>query len=584
MIRFLARLVSSAPWRASSARPHPHRPALRLESLEERLTPTTLFVTNLNDSGAGSLRAEVQAAGNGDVIDFQPGLTGTITLTSGQIPISKSITINGLGASQDVISGNHASRIFIYSVVNTTLTLTGLTLTDGYATGSGGGGGAIQAGYHGLGTDANLDYGDNVVLTNCTISENSATGSGGGVLAYGDVTATNCTFSGNFTSKGAGGGIAAFVNVSVTNCSFIGNSGVDGGGAAVGFNETGYLNANNCVFAGNTATSFNGGAIAVIADLTLNNCTLSGNSAHENGGAISTYDNSVITNCTIANNQAPQGGGLSLATLAPIGSETTQILNTTIADNTATSTNSTGGGGIFVKKGVVLNLSNSIVAGDTDASGKAPDIAGPATANFSLIGNTTGATLGGSNDILNTNPQLGALANNGGAFQTMALLPGSPAINSGSNSLIPGGVTTDERGYPRIAGGTVDMGAYELQTTVTTLTSSPASPSGAITFTATVTFAAGGPAIQGTMNFFINGALVASVVNLASTGQASFTDASPPTSQYNVTAKFVPSDGSIGSEDTLTQSPLVGRRRGSVLPVPQPTPETQLFWAFGPVM
>ena len=54
-------------------------------------------------------------------------------------------------------------------------------------------------------------------------------------------------------------------------------------------------------------------------------------------------------------------------------------------------------------------------------------------------------------------------ADNGGPTQTIALVAGSPAINAGSNALVPNGVTTDQRGpgYPRIALGTVDIGAYE---------------------------------------------------------------------------------------------------------------------------
>ena len=56
---------------------------------------------------------------------------------------------------------------------------------------------------------------------------------------------------------------------------------------------------------------------------------------------------------------------------------------------------------------------------------------------------------------------LAPLGNYGGPTQTMALLPGSPAIDAGNNALIPAGVTTDQRGLPRIVDGTVDIGAFE---------------------------------------------------------------------------------------------------------------------------
>src|SRR6516165_10518861 len=72
---------------------------LRLEALEDRWLPSTLTVLNNLDSGGGSLRAEVAAASSGDTIVFNKSLVGqTITLTSGDLAITKSLTIDGLGA------------------------------------------------------------------------------------------------------------------------------------------------------------------------------------------------------------------------------------------------------------------------------------------------------------------------------------------------------------------------------------------------------------------------------------------------------------------------------------------------------
>src|SRR5205823_15034975 len=76
-------------------------------------------------------------------------------------------------------------------------------------------------------------------------------------------------------------------------------------------------------------------------------------------------------------------------------------------------------------------------------------------------------------NLVGVDPRLGPLANNGGPTQTMALLPGSPALNAGSNALIPAGVTTDQRGsgFARVwAGGTVDIGAFEVQDDPPTIT------------------------------------------------------------------------------------------------------------------
>ena len=83
----------------------------RLLKLEERALPSTFTVLNRNDSGPGSLRAEIAAANanpGADTIVFDNGVNGTIKLTSGELLITDSVTINGPGANKLSVSGNDA--------------------------------------------------------------------------------------------------------------------------------------------------------------------------------------------------------------------------------------------------------------------------------------------------------------------------------------------------------------------------------------------------------------------------------------------------------------------------------------------
>ena len=105
----------------------------RLLALEDRTLPSTFTVLNLNDSGAGSLRQAVLLSNfnpGADTINFAPGLTGTIPLTSGQLTIFGSLAVNGPGADTITVSGSNASRVFaVDGPVN--VAISGLTLAAG---------------------------------------------------------------------------------------------------------------------------------------------------------------------------------------------------------------------------------------------------------------------------------------------------------------------------------------------------------------------------------------------------------------------------------------------------------------------
>ncbi|MFZ0917151.1 MAG: hypothetical protein WAN04_09690, partial [Candidatus Udaeobacter sp.] len=126
---------------------------------------TIIPVTNTNDSGPGSLRQALVNAKDGDTIDAT-GVSGTITLTSGQLLVDKSVTINGAGADVLALDGNAISRVFETVTGAKTVSISGLTIRNGQLSQ---GGGILNA--------------DNTTLTiiNSTLSGNAA-GLGGGVF------------------------------------------------------------------------------------------------------------------------------------------------------------------------------------------------------------------------------------------------------------------------------------------------------------------------------------------------------------------------------------------------------------------
>jgi hypothetical protein len=117
----------------------------QLEILEDRTVPSTLTVTNNLDKGAGSLRNTIKTAQSGDTIVFAPSLDGqTITLTSDQLTINKSLDIEGPGTDKLAVSGGDANRIFKINA-GLSVTIAGLTITHGQARGSNGGGGILNS-------------------------------------------------------------------------------------------------------------------------------------------------------------------------------------------------------------------------------------------------------------------------------------------------------------------------------------------------------------------------------------------------------------------------------------------------------
>jgi len=387
----------------------------------------TFTVANLNDSGPGSLRQAIldaNATAGDDTVAFQNGLSGTIILTSGQIEIDSNININGPGADVLAVSGNKAWRIFTINP-GASVTMDGLTLKDG-ATIDGGGGGGIY------------NEGGALTVSNSTLSGNSASLGGGGVHNFGGtVIVSNCTIHNN--SEGSA------------------QSGFGGGGIA---NNGGTLTVSNSTLKSNSSSVYGGGIINVNdGTLTVINSTLADNSTQSSssaGGGIANVNRgkATVINSTLASNVATQSGGIGNDS-----SSTLTVINSTVAGNSA----QTEGGGIG--RGVFgytpPSLSNTLVANNTAPTGA--QCSEPVLDNgHNLDSGTTCGFNANKGSLNNTDPLLGPLADNGGPTLTMALLPGSPAINAGGNAFIPDGVTTDQRGFPRIQDGMVDIGAVEV--------------------------------------------------------------------------------------------------------------------------
>jgi predicted outer membrane repeat protein len=288
----------------------------RLEALEDRWLPSTLSVTSIKDSASGSLRAVIAAAHSGDTIVFSSKLDGkTITLTSGELDLTKNLTIQGPGAGQLTISGNSANWYSDYSTLrntyasrvfevaqNATVTLSGLTISNGdglagYTLGK------HPSDYEGGGI---LDHGT-LTLSGCTISNNHADHTGGGIYSDGTLTVNGCTISGNHAISGAGianWGAATFVSTIIS--SNIADW-VDGAYQPHG----------------------TGGGISNNGTLTLSGCTVSGNLANYEGSGI--YNDTSGT-VTVENSSSISGDNATAVNLGVLYLDGTSTIENVIGN------------------------------------------------------------------------------------------------------------------------------------------------------------------------------------------------------------------------------------------------------------
>ncbi len=442
------------------------------------ITQNGFLVTTTGDSGEGSLRQAVlnaNAIAGADTITFSDGTDGTvdftddtadtITLTTGELAITESLSIAGpspalLTIQRSTAGGTPQFRLFNISNAGT-VSLSGLTIANGSTLSAAQKGGGL------------LMADTTVSIENCVIRDHEAGNYGGGfAFLSGSLTVRKSVIHDNRTNDVGGGFViesGAFVMLDSTSRNNQCNN-AGAGGLLFGGNS----HLVNCSIVSNQSQGGAGGIFVLSGTAEIINSTISGNTtlAGDAGGVYR------------------QGGTLT-------------ILQSTIADNSA----SGSGGGIANDAATAVSVGNSIVAAN-QAGGAGPDVAGLFDdLGGNLIGILDGSTGFTTSTLVGTgaspiNPLLGPLADNGGPTDTLALLAGSPALNAGIPANIPADtfdldgnsnttepIPFDQRGPGFLrAIGTVDIGAYELQKAVSITPLAASLPEGTGAGTTAFTF------------------------------------------------------------------------------------------------
>jgi hypothetical protein len=267
-------------------------------------------------------------------------------------------------------------------------------------------------------------------------------GFGGGIFNSGAVSLVDSAVLG-CSAKDSGGGIAndIYGTLTVARSAFTGNSAGYAGGALYSYSPYGHVAVRDSTFSGNTATSLGGGLANLQSQdgTSVSGSTFQGNTA-DTGGALFTEFNATttLTNSTFFDNHATSSGG---------GAYTNGILaatNVTISANSATGS----GGGLFNTPYGSTTLLNTIVAGSPSGG----NCAGAINDGGGNLQSGPESACGSSVPV--GDPALGPLQSNGGPTPTMALLPGSAAIDAGTNAGCP---ATDQRGATRPQDGNGDL-------------------------------------------------------------------------------------------------------------------------------
>ncbi len=369
--------------------------------------------------------------------------SNTITVTTGTTRVVTNNSDNDPGSlRQTIVAANPGDEITFASNVTGSITLlTGELLIDKDLTISGPGADILTISGNNAVRVFTVNSGVVFTMQGVTVA-NGKSSSGGGLYNSGTVTITNSTFLANSIdvgySVGGGGGIFNRGTLTVTNSTFSDNE------VAVGFGGAG-----------------SGGAIFNQGTVTVTNSTFSGNFAFgggsEKGGAIDNAGTLTVTNSTFSGNEVIEAGTAGAARGGGIhNSWMLSMTNCTFSGNAAVRLDGGEGGGIYNRG--TLNYANTIIA-KSPGGGDCYNAATIASSFNNLVQD------GSCSSSLNGDPLLGPLADNGGPTQTMALLPGSSAIDAGNDSVCAASPVNnlDQRGIARPQGSHCDIGAFESQ-------------------------------------------------------------------------------------------------------------------------
>jgi hypothetical protein len=429
-------------------------------------------VTSCADDGSdGTLRHAVLVASNGDTVDMSSLTCSTITLADGSINVDvDDLDIVGPGASALTIDAAGASRVIRHAGAGE-IGISNVTLAHGYYAAPpvpvAYGGGCLYS--HGT---VSLD---GVVVTSCT-STADFVAVGGGITAVNGIVMFYSTISGNSaiatigvnTTSAVGGGVISGAQLVVEHSTISGNVATTayGNAYAGGAFAPGSVVVKYSTFSANTASTVVvegtnhygiGGALAASAPF-IQNSTFEDNTANAAGGVylLSATVPATLVNSTISGNHVSLIAGGLLSSDGDV-----RLHNSTIAFNES---GFRGGGGMVVNSSSAEIVSSIIANNSPSGPVAAADLDGSAivTGSHNLI-KISGLDLPA--DTITLDPQLGALAWNGGETRTHSIPATSPAHEAG---IVVDTLNYDQRGlgYPRVDATDPDIGAYELNADV----------------------------------------------------------------------------------------------------------------------